>query len=63
MEVGDLVKAMIITGHPTGIITRIEQTQRWGALHFVYLFDDLVPGQTRQTCLREHQLESFSESR
>jgi hypothetical protein len=63
VQVGDLVKAMIITGHPRGIITRIEQTQRWGALHYVHLFDDLTPGQYRKTCLRAHQLEAVSESR
>ena len=63
MQVGDLVKAMIITGHPRGIITRIEQTQRWGALHYVHLFDGLTPGQYYKTCLRTHQLEAINEQR
>jgi len=63
VQVGDLVKAMIITGHPRGIITRIEQTQRWGPLHWVHLFDDLSPGNYRKTCLRTHQLEAINEQK
>ena len=59
MKVGDLVKAMIITGHPKGIITKIERAQRWGALHYVHLFDDLPAGQGSRTCLRTHQLETI----
>ena len=63
MQVGDLVKAMIITGHPKGIIIKIEQTQRWGALHWVHLFDVHPVQSYHKTVLREHQLEVIDESR
>jgi len=63
MKVGDLVKAMIITGHPKGIIIKVEQTHRWGALHFVHLFDDLPAQSYHKAVLREHQLEVINASR
>ena len=63
IKVGDLVKAMIITGHPKGIITKIELTQRWGSMYYIHFFEDYTPGNYPKACLCEHQLEVLNESR
>ena len=63
MKIGDLIKAKIFTGHPKGIILRVEQTQRWGTLYFVHIFDPLHREHFPSQMLLEHQLEVISESR
>jgi len=58
MKVGDLVKALIIEGQPSAIITKVERSERWGAMYHVYpaLLANPFPFQ-------EHQLEVISASR
>ena len=35
MEVGDLVRCLIVEDQPMGIITRVERTNRWTVLYHV----------------------------
>ena len=53
MQVGDLVKTLIVEGQPHGIITKVERSTRWTVLYHVWA------GDTGVDCFpfREHQLE------
>ena len=60
MQVGDLVRALIIEGQPVGVITQVEQSERWRALYYVWAANT---GQVGSFPYREHQLEVISASR
>ena len=53
MQVGDLVKVLIVDGKPTGIITHADYSTRWTVLYKVLLGG----GWNSQVDFREHQLE------
>ena len=61
MQVGDLVKVLIVDGKPTGIITSAEYSTRWTVLYKVLLGNGW-PANTHAD-FREHQLEVISASR
>ena len=54
MKVGDLVKVLIVDGHPIGIITKVENSQRWQFLYHVWNENQGV-----SYPFREHQLEEM----
>ena len=39
MKVGDLVRAMIVDGHPMGIVTKIEYSTQFGYIAHVHVAD------------------------
>ena len=57
MQVGDLVKVLIVDGKPTGIITHADYSRRWTVLYKVLM------GSGTPFDFREHQLEVISASR
>tara|TARA_R110001583_G_scaffold55304_6_gene168219 strand:+ start:694 stop:876 length:183 start_codon:yes stop_codon:yes gene_type:complete len=57
VQVGDLVRALIVTGQPTGIVTKIDKSIRWGALYHVWTEKETGAS---PLCFREHQLEVIS---
>ena len=57
MQVGDLVKVLIVDGKPTGIITHADYSARWRVLYKVLM------GTGSPATFREHQLELISASR
>ena len=59
MQVGDLVRTLIVKGQPIGIITKVERSVRWTALYHV-LTDGSEIGSYP---FREHQLEVISAAR
>ena len=61
MQVGDLVKVLIVDGKPTGIITKVDHSRRWTVLYEVLMGSDW-PRNT-YVDFREHQLEVISASR
>jgi len=59
MQVGDLVKALIVEGQPSGIITKVRHSKRFGALFHVFTEGSEIGSYP----FREHQLEVISASR
>jgi len=59
MQVGDLVKALIVEGQPNGIITKVERSTRFGRLLHVFTEGSEIGSYP----FREHQLEIISASR
>ena len=55
MKVGDLVKAVIVDGHPIGIVTKIDYSRRFGALVHVHVEETNLAWP-----LLPHQLEVIS---
>ena len=58
MKVGDLVRALIIAGHPLGVIIKKRQSQRFGTLYHVWTCE----GQIGSYPFTECQLEKISEA-
>lgn len=58
MQVGDLVKVLIVGGHPMGIITKVEHSGRWTTLYEVLMGKGY--GWDTEVYFREHQLEVIS---
>ena len=58
MQVGDLVKCLIVENQPTGIITRVERSNRWVVLYRVTSFQVIS-----DFPFRKHQLEVISANR
>ena len=56
MKVGDLVKALIVEGQPSGIITKVEHSTRWTVLYHVFADGPEIGSYP----FREHQLEVIS---
>jgi hypothetical protein len=56
MQVGDLVKALIVEGRPSGIITKVERSTRWTALYHVLTEGSEIGSYP----FRAHQLEVIS---
>ena len=56
MQVGDLVRALIVEGQPNGIITKVERSTRWTVLYHVWA-DGAEIGAFP---FREHQLQLLS---
>jgi len=63
MQVGDLVKTLIKTDNPIGIITKVERSVRWGALYHVSFVGDLHPKAPHNFAFKLHQMELFNASR
>ena len=59
MQVGDLVKALIVEGQPRGIITKVEHSTRWTVMYHVHTEGSEIGSYP----FREHQLELISASR
>ena len=59
MKVGDLVRALIVEAQPTGIITKVEHSERWTVLYHVFTEGSEIGSYP----FREHQLELISASR
>ena len=53
MKVGDLVKALIVEGQPSGIITKVEYSSRWTVLYHVFTTGTEIGSYP----FREYQLE------
>ena len=60
MQVGDLVKVLIVDGKPTGIITKVDHSRRWTVLYEVLMGRGY--GWDAEVFFREHQLEIISAS-
>jgi hypothetical protein len=43
MQVGDLVKALIVSSHPMGVITKVKHTARFGHVAYVRIEGMDVP--------------------
>jgi len=59
MQVGDLVRALIIEDRPMGIIIAIQKSSRFQRLYYVWTEN----GQIGSFPFREHQLELVSANR
>ena len=55
MLVGDLVKALIVEGHPIGVVTKVAHSTRWGAMYHVH-----PAFLTSPFPFQEHQLQLLS---
>jgi hypothetical protein len=56
MKIGDLVRALIVTGQPIGFITKVEHSNRWEVLYHVWTGE--TPAGSYP--FRKHQLEVVS---
>jgi len=63
MKVGDLVKTLIMSDNPIGIITNVERSTRWGALYRVSFVGKLHPKAPQNFAFKLHQLEMINASR
>ena len=61
MKVGDLVKSLIVTERPVGVIYKIDKTHRWGTLYYVMFLKDSTLSTPNTFRFKKHQLEVISE--